>query len=337
MGRLIWLLPPLLGLLAFGVFRSLGGPRPAAEPAVAAVDPGSLPTDDQRDVAGLLEEFETEWSALERSEKLAVLGLDSAALRARLLELKKKFDTLPDDTDWDVRVRMIESLKSMARELGKRQQGEAWLWILETMPDLRTATTGGWAESGPDAALEAVIACARPMPCEVETLMKLLQHQADQSEAALTAACAAVSWDLFLEEPMNPFSGDPFGEAFTFPRDGDLRPWLHSGVLEKLAREGVEVRNVYATWARQDPADALARLDSFPDLLPPEPGRRIGEILQAGTDQPQHHEAIRAALVKLPPADLTEIVNRLGEYHQFQPEHANQLMRLYPMLVAPDE
>lgn len=330
MDRLIWLLPPLLGLLAFGVFRSLGGPRPAAEPAVAAVDPGSRPTADQPDVAGLLEGFETEWSALERSEKLAVLGLDTAALRARLLELMKKFDTLPDDTDWGVRVRMIESLKSMARELGKRQPGEAWLWILETMPDLRAATMEGWAESGPDAALEAVIACARPMPCEVETLMKLLQHQADQSEAALTAACAAVSWDLFLD-------GDPFGVPFTFPRDGDLRPWLHSGVLEKLAREGVEVRNVFATWARQDPAEALVRLDSFPDLPPQEPGRRIGEILQAGTDQPQHHEAIRAALMKLPPADLTEIVNRLGEYHQFQPEHANQLMRLYPMLVAPDE
>jgi hypothetical protein len=335
MGRLIWLLPPLLGLLAFGVFRSLGGPHPAAEPAVAAVDPGPRPTDDQRDVAGLLEDFEAEWNALERSEKLAVLGLDSAALRARLLELKKKFDTLPDDTGWDVRVRIIESLKSMARELGKRQQGEAWLWILETMPDLRVAAIEGWAESDPDSALEAVIASALPMPCEVETLMKLLQHQADQSEAALTAACAAVPWDLFLEKPMNPFFGDPFGDAFTFPSDGNLRPWLHSGVLEKLAREGVEIRNVFATWARQDPAEALARLDSFPDLLPPEPGRRVGEILQAGADHPQYHEAIRAALVKMPAADLTEIADRLGEYHQSQPEHADQLMRLYPLLVAP--
>jgi hypothetical protein len=283
-----------------------------------------------------LEDFESEWSAIERSEKLAVLGLDSAALRDRLLELKRKFDTLPEDTDWDVRERMIESLKSMARELGKRQQGEAFKWILEVMPDLRAAAMEGWAESGPDAALEAVVASTRPMPCEVETLMKLLQHQADQSEAALTAACAAVPWDLFLEKPMNPFFGDPFGDAFTFPRGGDLRPWLHSGVLEKLAREGVEVRNVFARWARQDPAEALVRLDSFPDLHPPEPCRRVVEILQAGADQPQHHEAIRAALVNLPAADLREIADSLGEYQQFQPEHADQLMRLYPLLGDPD-
>jgi hypothetical protein len=174
-------------------------------------------------------------------------------------------------------------------------------------------------------------------PCEAPTLMKLLQHRADRSEAALTAACAAVPWDLFLEKPMNPFFGDPFGVAFTFPSDGNLRPWLHSGALEKLAREGVEVWGVFPTWARQDPAEALARLDSFPDLLPPEPARRLGEILQAGASQPQHHEAIRAALVKMPGDDLTEIVDRLREYHQLQPEHANQLMKLYPWLGAPEE
>jgi hypothetical protein len=337
MGRLIWLLPPLLGLLAFGVFRSLGGPRPAAEAAVAAVDPEPRPSTGRRDVPGLLEEFEAEWSTIERSDKLAILGLDTAALRARLLELKKKFDTLPADTGWDVRLRMIESMKAMARELGKRQQGEAFTWILEAVPDLRVAAMEGWAESAPDSALEAVIASERPMPCEVPTLMRLLQHQADRSAAALTAACAAVPWDLFLEHPMNPFFGDPFGVAFTFPHDGDLRPWLHSGDLEKLAREGIEVGNVYATWARQDPAEALARLDSFPDLHPPEPGRRIGEILQAGADQPQHQEAIRAALVSMPAEDLREIVDRLGEYRQLEPEHADQLERLYPVLAVPDE
>jgi hypothetical protein len=302
MGRLIWLLPPLLGLLAFGVFRSLGGPRPAAEAAVAAVDPEPRPSTGRRDVPGLLEEFEAEWSTIERSDKLAILGLDTAALRARLLELKKKFDTLPADTGWDVRLRMIESMKAMARELGKRQQGEALEWILEAMPDLRIAAMAGWAESGPDSALEAVIASERSMPCDTATLIEMLQHQADRGAAELLDACRRVPWDLFFYGDNRSFGiSDPFGQIMELPEGADVAPWVESGALVEMATEGVLIHNVFAAWAAQDPAAALARWETMPDLHPLTPCRRVAQILHPGTESPAKLEAIHRALQNLSP------------------------------------
>lgn len=272
MGKLLWLIPPLLGLMSFVVFRSLG-PRGAVTEAGAVESSRPEPSANQAaDVGSLLEDFDATWNGIQRTESLSILGLDSAALRSRLLELKKKFDGLPGDTDWDVHERMATQLISMARELGKRQRAEAFEWIRKECPDLRLATMSGWAEADPDSAFGAVISSTNQLPCDTPTLMRLLDHQADQGGQALLKACRKVSWGLLYDGQTGLLGGnDPFGPHLELPEGANVALWLESGTLAELASLGLDVDNVFTTWAKQDPAEALANRGTMPDLPPVTP------------------------------------------------------------------
>lgn len=317
------------------VFRSLGPRDPVAEAgAVEATRP--VPAANQAmDVESLLEDFEATWKEVQGAESLSVLGLDSAALRSRLLELKKKFDGLPEDTDWDVHDRMTTQLISMAQELGKRQRAEAFEWILEECPDLRLATMSGWAESDPDSAFDAVISSGRELPCDTPTLMKLLDHQADQGGQALLEACRKVPWELLYYRQTGFLgSDDPFGPAMELPEGADVAAWISSGSLTELASLGVDINHVFATWAKQDPAEALANRGTMPDLDPATPVGRILQILHPGTESPENLEAIHQALLALPPEELQKVSRELSNMGaaRISPEYAAKLAELYPML-----
>lgn len=338
MGKLLWLIPPLLGLMSFAVFRSLGPPEPVAEAgAVESIRPEPA-ANRTADVGSLLEEFEATWKEVQGAESLSILGLDSAALQSRLLELKKKIDSLPEDTEWDVRETMTTQLISMARELGKRQRAEAFEWILKECPDLRLATMSGWAESDPDSAFDAVISNGRELPCDTPTLMRLLDHQADQGGQALLEACRKVPWELLYYRQTGFLgSDDPFGPAMELPEGANVALWLKSGTLAELANLGVDVNHVFTTWAKQDPTEALANRETMPDLHPTAPGGRILQILHPGTESPESLEAIHHALLALPTEELQNVSRELSSFRdaRMSPEYAAKLAELYPMLEPP--
>lgn len=338
MGKFLWLIPPLLGLMSFVVFRSLGPGEAVAEAGGVEATRAEPATNQAADVEGMLEDFEATWKEIQGAESLSILGLDSAALRSRLLELKKKFDGLPEDTDWDVHEQMATQLISMARELGKRQRAEAFEWILKECPDLRLATMSGWAVSDPGSAFQAVISTGDQLPCDTPTLMKLLDHQADQGGQALLEACRKVPWELLYYGQTGLLGGDdPFGPHMELPEGADVAVWLESGALAELANLGVDVNNVFTTWAKHDPAEALANRETMPDLHPGTPGGRIAQILHPGTESPESLEAIRQALLALPPEELQKVSRELSNMGaaRMNPEYAAKLAELYPMLEPP--
>jgi hypothetical protein len=335
MGKFLWLIPPLLGGMSFAVFRSLGPREPVAEAGSPESSRLEAPANRTADVESLLEEFEATWKEVQHAESLSVLGLDSAALRSRLLETKKKFDGLPEDTDWDVHDRMTTQLISMARELGKRQRAEAFEWILKECPDLRLATMSGWAESDPDSAFDAVISSGRELPCDTPTLMRLLDHQADQGGQALLEACRKVPWEMLYYERSGFLGGDdPFGPAMELPEGADVAAWINSGSLTELASLGVNINNVFATWAKQDPAEALAHWETMPNLHPLTPSRRIAQILQPGTENPEILKKTYQALLALPPEEIQKVSAELVNFRDLglSPDYAVKLAELYPML-----
>ena len=338
MGKLLWLIPPLLGLMSFVVFRSLGPREPVAGAgAVEATRPQPV-ANHAADVRSLLEDFDATWNAIQRTESLSILGLDSSALRSRLVELKKKFDGLPEDTDWDVHDRMTTQLISMARELGKRQRTEAFEWILKECPDLRLATMSGWAESDPGSAFDAVISSGDQLPCDTPTLMRLLDHQADQGGQALLEACRKVHWELLYYGRPGLLGGDdPFGPRMELPEGADVALWMESGALLELANLGVSVDNVFATWAEQDPAEALAHWETMPNLHPLTPSRRIAQILQPGTENPESLKKTHQALLALPPEEIQKVSAELVNFRNLglSPDYAAKLAELYPMLRPP--
>lgn len=339
MGKLLWLIPPLLGLVSFVVFRSLGPGEPVAETGAVEATRSEPAANRTADVESLLEDFEATWKEVQGAESLSILGLNSAALRSGLLELKKKFDSLPEDTDWDVHDRMTTQLISMARELGKRQRAEAFEWILKECPDLRLATMSGWAESDPDSAFDAVISNGRELPCDTPTLMRLLDHQADQGGKALLEACRKVPWELLYYRQTGFLgSDDPFGPAMELPEGADVAAWINSGSLTELASLGVDIDNVFSTWAKQDPAEVLANRGTMPDLPPVTPGGRIAQILHPGTESPESLEAIRQALLALPPEELEKVSRELFTTpgaSRMNPDYAAKIAELYPMLEPP--
>ena len=233
---------------------------------------------------------------------------------------------------------MTTRLISMARELGKRQRAEAFEWILKECPDLRLATMSGWAEADPDSAFNAVISSGQELPCDTPTLMRLLDHQADQGGQALLEACRKVPWELLYYRQTGFLgSNDPFGPAMELPDGADVAAWINSGSLTELASLGVDIENVFATWAKQDPAEALAHWETMPNLHPLTPSRRIAQILQPGAENPESLKKTHQALLALPPEEIQKVSAELVNFRNLglSPDYAAKLAELYPMLRPP--
>lgn len=124
---------------------------------------------------------------------------------------------------------------------------------------------------------------------------------------------------------------------WSFRKERMSPPWINSGSLTELASLGVDINNVFATWAKQDPAEALAHWETMPNLHPLTPSRRIAQILHSGTENPESLKKTHHALLALPPEEIQKVSAELVNFRNLglSPDYAAKLAELYPMLEPP--
>ncbi|WP_367873959.1 hypothetical protein [Luteolibacter sp. Populi] len=319
-----WFIPPLLGLAAY---LAAGEVRPVVKEAAVPVRAAERRAEPERsDVKGVIGEFKQQWEVVKKlaADEDAVMPV--ADLRAKTLALRQACETLPEGADRG-RVRDLNSrLAAAIRELGRRQGAEALEAIDAENDRQRHAAMAGWAEVEPEAVFKAVIASERRGSCSSDTLMKLLQGQAEAGNAALKRACAEVRWELFRDLPGDPFSNN----GLKIPEDAGARPWIESGAARALAEQGVGINNLFHVWAKRDPAAALAQAFDWPGS-----GRsEIMDVLGAGLNDPERAEQIRAALEALPAEQFSKVTGAVGEYRESRTTFGDDVAKTFPMLVA---
>jgi hypothetical protein len=239
-------------------------------------------------------------------------------------------DGFDQETPWDLVESAEVKIRRVACELGKRLKQEGLDWVLAKCPDSARTAMDGIAEVDPSLAFGLVVASERPNPCFTETLMKLLQHQAEQGPAALGKACTAVTWELFYAKD------DPFEAPFEIPDGADVAPWVESGAALALAKDGVEIPNFFDRWAAHDPARALSAWENWPDTGVNSPTFRVSAILGAGRTSNEVASRITAGLEQLPPGEFEKITAMLEVLKKINRPAAAELESLYPILVPTD-
>lgn len=225
--------------------------------------------------------------------------LSGAELRARIEDLVKQLEALGSDADLELREAIGDKIRLALCKLAKLDGQAALEWVDEHFPDGHCIVMESWAAEEPAAALQAVIASKRKPPCNYETLVLLLQSRAEIGPSALREACDQVPWELYCYTEADK---DPFEDrnGIQLPEGTDLRPWMESGAAEAMASNGVAITNLFRLWALQDPEEALARMEDWPDL-DHSPDYRLTQILFAGQDGEEIRERIARALEALPP------------------------------------
>ena len=326
MGKIRWLIPPLLGVAAFHLARTsdAAGPSPGSVPAVRQERDPRSPSDFEDVIAG----FDRKWAKLETQRANELNSMSVAGLQARVLELKKKIAGFDPETDWDMVGRTEIGVRRAAVQLGKLAKLEALEWIGKEAPELRASVMTGVAEVDPDLALREIIAGKSQSPCFAETLMNLLQREGEKGPAELAQACEAVSWDLDYH-----LSDDPFGERFSLSPDVDLRPWIESGAALALAQDGVRLGNLFSIWGSTDPGQALEYWEAWPDDRPEGGGFRAAEIFMAGMHSDEDRNRILSAFERLPDSERAKVSTALAELKETHRAWAMQLEARYPELV----
>ena len=97
-----------------------------------------------------------------------------------------------------------------------------------------------------------------------------------------------------------------------------------------MARDGVSIGNLFHLWGKQDPAQALARVEDWPAATPLP--QRLSGILLAGYRDEESQQRIAQALENLPPEQL----QRLATAAKDSSEH-NLLIKLYPGILTKPE
>lgn len=325
MGKVRWLIPPVLGAVAFLVARGWQRADARASPSfeAATVRESRQPIDLAAAIAGFDQELEERFNA----DDEAVLAAATADLKDRILALKKKKDGFDRETDWSLVESTDTKIQRLARELGKRLKGEGLDWVLEKCPDSARSAMDGIAEVDPSLAFALVVASERSNPCFTGTIMKLLQHHAEQGPAALRRACTEVPWELFY------VSDDPFESGFEVPEGAEMKAWIESGAALALAKDGVELANFFERWAAHDPAQALSAWEDWPDTEVNSSTFRVTAILAAGRTSNELASRITAGLQQLPTAELEKVEVKLGAYKKINGPAASELETLYPVLV----
>lgn len=327
-----WLVPPLLGAVGFVASREISHDGPEAVVIAERQEPGHARPGSAGDLQQDLEKLREQWELADGQEAEEIVSLTVAALRTKIEELLKKCASFNDETEWPVVEKTEKALLSALFELGKREGQAALEWIKEGSPEHRGQVMAGWAEADPDAALRAVIASKRKPPCFPETVMQLLQYRAAEGPDALREACSKVPWELILIAQM-----DPFKEGFALQPDTDVRPWIESGAAEAMARDGITIPGLFTAWAAVDPAQALAKLDTWEDPRRPFPSL-VHDLLRAGVDKEDVREKILHGLEALPEEELTRISDGLEDFGKENSGRREALLKLYPILerTTPD-
>ncbi|WP_035614110.1 hypothetical protein [Haloferula sp. BvORR071] len=328
MRRSLWIIPPLLGIAAYfaAAAKSGSGDVPPLATPGKSQERREAPT--RGDVSAALAEFKQEWEVQQKQRASENATLSAAVLRDKILALKRTYEALPEDTDWDTSEDFQARMAAAAHELGRLQGGDAAAWIEGIDPELRFAVMAGWAESDPDAAFKAVTASERRGPCAITTLMELLQKKAGAGNAALALACSEVSWELFRDLP-----GDPFGEnSLEIAVTADAAPWIESGAARALAEQGVRIDNLFTRWAGTDPSHALVAALDWPRSSDSE----ILKVLGVGLKDSAKCDEIRRSLEGLPPEQFAQAAAAVSKYCKRNTQLGSNLASSYPMLISAD-
>lgn len=318
-----WLIPPLLGVAAYFA-TSQGGvewPRSAASKSANVREETRL-----TDVQAVLSHLEHAHERSLAEEEAKESSLDLASLKQELLESKQALAHARDLGDWDAEEYCDLKRHRLAKELGKRLKGEALEMILKEEPDLKHVVMEGWAEADASSAFQHVLESETKEPCSTATLFQLLQYQASLGNAALSNACARIPWELFQFR-----SSDPFSEngVFDLPAKVDVAPWIQSGSALALAKDGIQLGNLFSNWARLNPSDALAQWKDWPHGGDDISGKRAVEILEPGLEDPSDCLRIRHALAALPKEELARFSKELEGSGE---EQSDRMFALYPEL-----
>jgi len=320
-----WLMPPLLGAAAFVTMR--GVDRAEINDTGTPVVQAKREDPTRAGVAQALASLDQELEEQRRAGELDLATMDADDLKLQILALKQRMDGFDQETPWD-RVESVQfKIRRAACELGKRLKQEGLDWVLEKCPDSARSAMDGIAEVDPSLAFGLVVASERSNPCFRETLMKLLQHQAEQGPTALGRACTEVPWELFYARD------DPFESGFEIPEEADMTAWIQSGAALELAKNGVELTNFFERWATLDPAQALSAWEDWPDNEVNSSTFRVTAILLAGLTSNELASRITAGLQQLPTAELEKLEVKLGAYKKINGPAASELETLYSILV----
>lgn len=325
-GKIRWLIPPLLGVIAFHLARSKAAVNSSqdSESVTKQVREFRSPSDLTESIAS----FHRKWARVESEREDEVNSMNVAELQARVLELKKKIAAFDSNTDWSTVERTEVGIRRAAVQLGKLAKLEALQWIGKESPEMRASAMTGVAEVDPDLALQEIIASKCQNPCFSGTLMGLLQREGEKGPAELAEACKAISWELDYHR-----LDDPFGEPFSLSPDVDLRPWIESGAALALARDGIRLGNFFSIWARMDPKQALENWEAWPDPRSGGGNFRVAEILMAGLHSDEDRDRIMGAFEQLPDLERAKVSTALAELNESRQGWAKQLETRYPGLL----
>jgi hypothetical protein len=190
----------------------------------------------------------------------------------------------------------------------------------------------GVAKADPDLALREIIASKTQDPCFSDTLMDLLQREAEKGPAALASACKAVPWELDFCQ-----SDDPFSRAFELSPDIDVAPWIESGAALALAVEGIQLGNLFSIWAGKDPGEAFEHWETWPDTQSNGGSFRVAEIFMAGMHSDDDRDRIAAAFERLPDVERHKVIQEIENLRRTQEHWAMQLEGRFPILLATEK
>ena len=323
-------MPPLLGAAAFVTLREVDRAEIKDTSTPIAQAKRGDPT--RAGVAETFASLDQEFEEQRRTEELDLATMGADDLKLQILALKQRMDGFDQETPWHLVESVEVKIRRAACELGKRLKQEGLDWVLAKCPDSARSAMDGIAEVDSSLAFGLVVASERTNPCFKETLMKLLQHHAEQGPAILGKACTAVPWELFYAKD------DPFEAPFDFeiPDGADVAPWVESGAALALANEGVEIPNFFDRWAAHDPARALSAWEDWPDSGVNSSTFRVSAILGAGRTSNEVASRITAGLEQLPPGELEKITAKLEVLKKINRPAAAELEALYPILVPKD-
>lgn len=320
-----WLIPPLLCAATFVTMREVD--RAEIKDTSTPIVQAKREDPPRSSVAEAFASVDQEFEKQRRAEELDLATMGTDDLKLQILALKQRMDGFDQETPWALLESVELKIRRAACELGKRFKQEGLDWVLAKCPDSARSAMDGIAEVDPSLAFGLVVASERSNPCFRETLMKLLQHQAEQGPTALGRACTEVPWELFYTRD------DPFESGFEIPEEADMTAWIQSGAALELAKNGVEVTNFFERWAAHDPSQALSAWEDWPDTELNSSTFRVTAILLAGLTSNELASRITAGLQQLPTAELEKLEVKLGAYKKINGPAASELETLYPILV----
>jgi hypothetical protein len=317
MGKLAWCVPPILGFLAFAAMKAR---TPAAE-----VDSETLVAAEVSLVHAAPSEVVSAVERAEHEQKAAAAASarifpdDDEALKAEFVKFRQRLLSFHASKNWPAYNSHYERYHQMGLELGRRLGTDAKAWILEVEPACLVWVMEGWAETDPTGAFQELAGSDRHRPCSEELLIKLIEAQKDG--AGMKAAVHEVPWHLFDGMVYHPSldGSTTEGREAHLPQDANFGDWIESGAARAMAENGVQFRLFFFQWAKQDPGQALAHWETWPDERPQAAKARLIEILQATSQDDALVARVRAAWEKMPAEEQDEISGVFEDYRKSIP------------------